>query len=246
MNVQYINKLLAMLLFCIFGFQQNVYAALIDFEDYVDSLGMPSGYQLQVGPEVNSGYYPVDSRGYEFSVGSENTASGFNDLHVVNSIVDSFTADGFVDFLYSYNGTSVLSSHYDVTMTEIGGGLFNLDSFDFAGVKEDGVIYEGNIGVTGIFGDGSSITQSFGSDGFVDGMTIGGTDIPDFQTFYVGEEGWYGLTSVTFTHTGNMLAGSFAIDNIHVSAVPVPAAVWLFGSGLIGLTAVARRKKRLT
>jgi hypothetical protein len=27
-----------------------------------------------------------------------------------------------------------------------------------------------------------------------------------------------------------------------VSAVPVPAAVWLFGSGLIGLAGVARRK----
>ena len=29
-----------------------------------------------------------------------------------------------------------------------------------------------------------------------------------------------------------------------VQAVPLPAAVWLFGSGLVGLAAVARRKKR--
>ena len=28
------------------------------------------------------------------------------------------------------------------------------------------------------------------------------------------------------------------------SAVPVPAAVWLFGSGLLGLVGVARRKKK--
>ena len=34
------------------------------------------------------------------------------------------------------------------------------------------------------------------------------------------------------------------IDNFsYVSAVPVPAAVWFFGSGLIGLIGVARRKK---
>ena len=30
---------------------------------------------------------------------------------------------------------------------------------------------------------------------------------------------------------------------ITVSAVPIPAAVWLFGSGLLGLIGVARRKK---
>jgi len=28
----------------------------------------------------------------------------------------------------------------------------------------------------------------------------------------------------------------------NVSAVPVPAAIWLFGTGLIGLAGIARRK----
>lgn len=32
-------------------------------------------------------------------------------------------------------------------------------------------------------------------------------------------------------------------DNVSVSAVPVPAAVWLFGSGVVGLIGVARRRK---
>ena len=35
---------------------------------------------------------------------------------------------------------------------------------------------------------------------------------------------------------------AWAVHDGDVSAVPVPAAVWLFGSGLIGLIAVARRK----
>jgi len=41
-------------------------------------------------------------------------------------------------------------------------------------------------------------------------------------------------------------AGYFdSITANQVSAVPVPAAVWLFGSGLLGLVGVARRKSRM-
>ena len=45
---------------------------------------------------------------------------------------------------------------------------------------------------------------------------------------------------------------NFDISSIHItgvgggSPVPVPAAVWLFGSGLVGLVGVARRKKKST
>lgn len=36
----------------------------------------------------------------------------------------------------------------------------------------------------------------------------------------------------------------FTLDNLeYVSAIPIPAAVWLFGSGLIGLIGFARRKR---
>ena len=35
---------------------------------------------------------------------------------------------------------------------------------------------------------------------------------------------------------------AWAVHSGNVSAVPVPAAVWLFGSGLLGLVGVARRK----
>ncbi len=35
----------------------------------------------------------------------------------------------------------------------------------------------------------------------------------------------------------------FYIESMEVQAVPVPAAVWLFGSGLLGLAGVARRRR---
>ncbi len=44
--------------------------------------------------------------------------------------------------------------------------------------------------------------------------------------------------TVMFNNGGNLLQ----VDVRIVPAVPVPAAVWLFGSGLVGLIAVARRK----
>jgi len=43
------------------------------------------------------------------------------------------------------------------------------------------------------------------------------------------------------TSKGNRMHG-WAVQSGDVSAVPVPAAVWLFGSGLLGLVGVARRK----
>ena len=55
-----------------------------------------------------------------------------------------------------------------------------------------------------------------------------------------------GGVTVEFTAICGADAGCFSnlgIDNVTVSAVPVPAAVWLFGSGLVGLVGIARRKK---
>ena len=48
----------------------------------------------------------------------------------------------------------------------------------------------------------------------------------------------YVLGSVTLSS-----AGVLTINNGAVSSVPLPAAVWLFGSGLMGLVGVSRRRK---
>lgn len=57
--------------------------------------------------------------------------------------------------------------------------------------------------------------------------------------------GCYGDTFVDFL-AGDSAAVQFGEGGVMVSGVapvPVPAAVWLFGSGLLGLVAVARRRQ---
>ena len=71
-----------------------------------------------------------------------------------------------------------------------------------------------------------------GSDHFILGIsTDGGTS-------------WSGDTSVTplgaNSYTVSFSDGS--VLEVDVAIVPVPAAVWLFGSGLLGLVGVARRR----
>lgn len=56
--------------------------------------------------------------------------------------------------------------------------------------------------------------------------------------------------ALNFSATGlqGLADESWGLDNVQVevSAVPVPAAVWLFGSGLLGLIGMARRKVQRT
>lgn len=52
---------------------------------------------------------------------------------------------------------------------------------------------------------------------------------------------WLSGASITPTYGSSLTLGSYLVQP---SAVPVPGAVWLFGSGLIGLIGIAKRKKQ--
>lgn len=65
--------------------------------------------------------------------------------------------------------------------------------------------------------------------------------------FQAVAEGVSNLTMNEFNYNpwgsnGNLINPDFVTSSITVGAVPVPAAVWLFGTGLIGLAGLARRK----
>ncbi len=77
--------------------------------------------------------------------------------------------------------------------------------------------------------DGTDILNSWL---WSDLSSLGAVNALEFSVFG-SDVGEFGLNTPAY----------FAIDNLtYVSAVPVPAAVWLFGSGLLGLIGVARRR----
>jgi hypothetical protein len=75
--------------------------------------------------------------------------------------------------------------------------------------------------------------------------TLAGGGLTFLSGVAVGTGDWLNLASVTFRAEGNGFGpggGAIEIDNINVSAVPVPAAVWLFGSALAGLGWMRRKQ----
>lgn len=98
-----------------------------------------------------------------------------------------------------------------------------------------------------LFGGKETVYDTFAVGMYMDENNIlrrmGGVDRPD--ALGVGLNTVYGLdyNFVEDPATPVNVYGVFLVQGQSVSAVPVPAAVWLFGSGLLGLIGIARRKK---
>jgi hypothetical protein len=65
---------------------------------------------------------------------------------------------------------------------------------------------------------------------------------PDMDDSSFSENSLAGILTITVAGGGEFIFDGFVDTFGQAQAVPVPAAVWLFGTGLIGLIAVARRK----
>jgi len=124
-----------------------------------------------------------------------------------------------------FGGTALTigSAGGQVQFTDNGDGSFNAQYFDVA------------------MNPGASITLS-GDKNFTLGMTWDG------GTSYVSDSN-YTLQNAPDDYIvkfdGQLVTGGPVVGRtlvIDVQPIPVPAAVWLFGSGLLGLVGVARRR----
>lgn len=167
---------------------------------------------------ANGGIYSassIDEAGYDISAGLAAIVSP--------SYVDAATygpawTSDFLSFC-TCNGNGVaLISRADKA-------LFSVASFDVAAMQ--GVV---DLTITGVKADDSQIIYTVGFD------SAAWTSI-DLMGLFTDLK--------SFSIAGTQSAG-ISLDNIAVdspAAVPVPASAWLFGSGLAGLVARARRRK---
>jgi len=76
-----------------------------------------------------------------------------------------------------------------------------------------------------------------------DGSLIDAIDLADIGTGFFGFRREGSIKDIAGLSIWNTDLGGIAFDDIRFEVVPIPPAVWLFGSGLLGLIGIARRKK---
>ena len=141
--------------------------------------------------------------------------------------------------------------------TAVEGNPFGLDTTGNNTITASGVYDDSGDGTLGI--SINDITFNVGSLTFTNAMDIwGGADLyllSNNQVFdgidYAGTDQigtYFDSYSLLGTFASYDIDGSGSLllegswDSFSVTAVPVPAAVWLFGSGLLALVGLSRRK----
>jgi len=148
--------------------------------------------------------------------------------------------EGSTDGIYaaSFNGGEVVGNGVlSQSFTTVIGNTYLLD-FDY------GVFSAPNIAIPNtqnlrveLIGDSTLLSQI---------LTDTGSNPNVFTTYSFGFTADSISTTLSFTDLTTLSQSAstdFVIDNISVSPVPVPAAAWLFASGLLGLISIAKRKK---
>ena len=156
------------------------------------------------------------------------TAGGTFYLRSTNLGTMGGTIDGVGNMVFDTTGRQGLAASFLTTLGEL---PWNIDNAATAP------------GGSGTYDNWTTGTSTNRQKGLGQPFTMTGTALSDVSA---------GVWSGTLVNAGNIgeaWGASFdgtqysELFNVTITQVPVPAAVWLFGSGLLGLVGVARRKK---
>ena len=176
----------------------------------------------------NSGTSAVSFDNYSIDLINGSSSASYRTIDL-----SGFSINANDYFVVCGDASQVANCDYSFTTTS---GWFQNGAPDAVGLYEntnllDSLSYEG---VLAPFTEGSALTISDSN-----------TDILSIGRIMVGMDSNNNLLDFDLgciTPGTVNVSGSGDCSSTGVSAVPIPAAAWLFGSGLIGLVGMARRK----
>jgi hypothetical protein len=136
-----------------------------------------------------------------------------------------------------FNGTAFIQyeGYSSLSIGTVSGARFNLVSIDIA---ELNINFAQPATVTFIAQRPGSVmvSQSFTIDGLIG-------EGHDFETFYFGSE-FQGIEYAYIAEMPKDWISVYSFDNIRAEPVPLPAAAWLFVSGMLSLIRLGAKRKK--
>lgn len=174
-----------------------------------------------------------------------NTPDGIGDFLVLDtsSIFKRVTIGG--PFTPTVRTASQAMSYFQLPTSSTGSALFEWDIQNVHGVSP------ASVNIYGMKPDSSLSIDDYDSGVLLgnvntSGLLAGDTLSLDISSFLLGYSGDFGIrleTTEGFNTEANSRLLTFINTNARVTVVPVPTAVWLFGTGLLGLLGMRRKIK---
>ena len=139
---------------------------------------------------------------------------------------------------YSAAGGADLSDATTIELLSVYGAAGSTGELDTVGFGDLGTVNPGSISLTSFVS--TDVLDIEGWSLELTSLNIQEQTTSNIKLFGNGIVSGNGFDATPSSWTFTTTAGSSY--SMSVTAVPVPAAVWLFGSGLIGLVGIARRK----
>ncbi len=148
------------------------------------------------------------------------------DIFTVDIVGTAFTSNvdgGGVNLSFDQSMLNVLSVSIDESVWNFGSTGINTGTIDNATGSVDGIMVNTFADVAGDFVIATVEFEAMSANNSL--LILSGLGINPWAS------------------GGSLINPVYVSSTVEVSAVPVPAAVWLFGSGLIGLLGFAKRKQ---